>query len=495
MDSANQSILSFGKNNRQVLNIVGALLALLVTLYSLYHMVSLWDYMGYSYYSDGLEIAASLCWYLYCFLSIVGFCAVGVILLAKSDHILLPIGAAVIAASCLFLCIEEFFYLLWQLQLYYYFSGSPYIAYIFLNLLTLLGWALPAAAGFIKEKALFHRITLAFLILPAAIFLLEILITLICGGFTAGNFFISLFKSVLMAVVGLSVLCNDGVPAAAPHRKQPRPGAAQAAPGTQTSGQARTTVPGEKDYSIGIVLFIVLCIVTFGIYVFIWIYRVSEYLGKVLGREQFSPGVEVVLCLFVPFYIIYWVYKQSKALDEAHRMRGNYGNTDLSIVSLLLTIFGLGIVAYALMQDQVNKLYNGYVAPAYGATPNGCAQPPNNGYTQPQNGGYAQPQNNGFTQPQNNGYTQPQNGGYTQPQNGGYAQPQNNGYTQPQNNAYTQPQNPVRNEPIHTETEPAVETADLGAQAQNLKLLKELLDNGILTQEEFEAKKKDILGL
>ncbi|MGN1011159.1 MAG: SHOCT domain-containing protein, partial [Clostridia bacterium] len=169
--------------------------------------------------------------------------------------------------------------------------------------------------------------------------------------------------------------------------------------------------------------------------------------------------------------------------------------TDLSVIALILTIFSLGIVAYALMQDQVNKLYNGYVAPAYGATPNGCAQPPNNGYTQPQNGGYAQPQNNGFTQPQNNGYTQPQNGGYTQPQNGGYTQPQNGGYTQPQNNAYTQPQDPVRNEPIHTETEPAVETADLGAQAQNLKLLKELLDNGILTQEEFEAKKKDILGL
>ncbi|MGM9566832.1 MAG: DUF4234 domain-containing protein [Clostridia bacterium] len=468
MGSTNQTILSFGKNNRQVLNIVGAVLAFLVTLYSLYHMVSLWDYMGYSYYSDGLEIAASLCWYLYCFLSIVGFCAVGVILLAKSDHILLPIGATVIAVSCLFLCIEEFFYFLWQIQLYYYFSGSPYIAYIFLNLLTLLGWALPAAAGFIKDKALFQRITLAFLILPAAIFLLDILITLICGGFSAGTFFISLFKSVIMVVIGLTVLCNDGVPAAAPHRKQPRPGPAQTAPGAQTSGPARTAVPGEKDYSIGIVLFIVLCIVTFGIYVFIWIYRVSEYLGKVLGREQFSPGVEVVLCLFVPFYIIYWVYKQSKGLDEAHRMRGNYGNTDLSIVSLLLTIFGLGIVAYALMQDQVNKLYNGYVAPAYGAAPNG--------YAQPQNNSYAQPQNNGYAQPQNNGYAQPQSGGYAQPQSGDFAQPSDT-------------------EPLQTEADLQAEAADLNAQAENLKLLKKLLDEGILTPEEFEAKKKDILGL
>ncbi|MGN0963209.1 MAG: SHOCT domain-containing protein, partial [Clostridia bacterium] len=96
---------------------------------------------------------------------------------------------------------------------------------------------------------------------------------------------------------------------------------------------------------------------------------------------------------------------------------------------------------------------------------------------------YAQPQNNGYAQPQNNGYAQPQNGSYAQPQSGGYAQPQSGGYAQPDT------------EPLRTEAGPQAEAADLNAQAENLKLLKKLLDEGILTPEEFEAKKKDILGL
>ena len=58
MDSANRAILSFGKNYRQILNIVGAVLAFIVTLFTLYHMIGLWDYMGYGYFADGAEIAA-----------------------------------------------------------------------------------------------------------------------------------------------------------------------------------------------------------------------------------------------------------------------------------------------------------------------------------------------------------------------------------------------------------------------------------------------------
>ena len=485
MDSANRSILSFGKNYRQILNIVGAVLAFIVTLYTLYHMISLWDYMGYGYYADGAEIAASICWYLFCFLSIVGFCGIGVVLIARPDHMLLPVGCAVVTVSCLFLALEEFFYMFWQMQLYYYFSAGTYAVLILLSLVTALGWALPAAAGFIKNKVTVQKFTLAFLILPAVIFLFNLLSSLISGYFTASDFFIPLFKSVLLAITGLCVLCSDGVPVP-PRAEGPRPGVA-ARPGETAKAAPTAAVNGEKDYSLSIVLLIVLSIVTFGIYVFIWIYRVSEFLGKALGREQFSPGVEVVLCLFVPFYIIYWVYKQAKGIDEVHRMRGNFSNSDLSVICLILTIFSLGLVAYALMQDQINKLCGGYAAPAYGAAPNGYAPPRNNGYAPPQNNGYAQPQNGGYAQPQNNGYAQPQNNGY--------AQPQNNGYAQPQNGGYAPPTDAVGNEPIQTEAEAPAETADLGAQAENLRLLKELLDNGVLTQEEFDAKKKDILGL
>ena len=479
MDSANQSILSFGKNYRQVLNIVGAVLAFIVTIYSLYYMVSLWDYMGYDYFADGLEIAASLCWYLYCFINIVGFGAVGVILLAKPDHIILSVGSGVLALACLFNALQMFFYMLW---LSYYASVGVYLIAILSCLLCAVGWALPAVTGFIKNKAAIQKFTLAFLILPVAIFLFSLLASLVSGYFTASQFFIPLLEAALMVIVGLCALCNDGIPAE-PRVTQPRPGVT-ARPGETAKAAPTAAVNGEKDYSLSIVLLIVLSIVTFGIYVFIWIYRVSEFLGKTLGREQFSPGVEVVLCLFVPFYIIYWVYKQSKGIDEAHRMRGNFNNTDLSVISLLLTIFSLGIVAYALMQDQINKLCSGYTAPAYGAAPNGnYGQPMNNGYNQ--NG---QPMNNGYTQP-----TQPMNNGYTQP-----TQPINNGYTQPgqpMNNGGVPHRDAAGYEEIRTEAEPPAETKNPGAQAESLRMLEDLLNKGILTQEEFDAKKKQILGL
>lgn len=47
-----------------------------------------------------------------------------------------------------------------------------------------------------------------------------------------------------------------------------------------------------------------------------------------------------------------------------------------------------------------------------------------------------------------------------------------------------------------TPAEPAPAPApDLDAQIETLKKLKELLDAGILSQEEFDAKKKQVLGL
>ncbi len=41
----------------------------------------------------------------------------------------------------------------------------------------------------------------------------------------------------------------------------------------------------------------------------------------------------------------------------------------------------------------------------------------------------------------------------------------------------------------------ATATPDLDSQIETLKKLKELLDDGILSQEEFAAKKRQVLGL
>jgi hypothetical protein len=98
---------------------------------------------------------------------------------------------------------------------------------------------------------------------------------------------------------------------------------------------------------------VVFSIITFGIYYLIWIYRTVGFLNRKTLEEQ-SQGLQLVLCMFIPFYIIYWMYKESKRVENYTIRVGNRSN-DLSVISLILSIFGFSIVAVALMQDQINK--------------------------------------------------------------------------------------------------------------------------------------------
>ena len=86
-----------------------------------------------------------------------------------------------------------------------------------------------------------------------------------------------------------------------------------------------------------------------------------------------------------------------------------------------------------------------------------------------------------------NGYAAPQNS-YAAPQNY-YAAPQN-GYAAPAQPLPTQPVRPAQ--PV----QPAAPAAGFSDNSAELLMrYKKLLDAGILTQEEFEAKKRQLLGL
>ena len=68
----------------------------------------------------------------------------------------------------------------------------------------------------------------------------------------------------------------------------------------------------------------------------------------------------IVLCVVLSLvtcgiYGIYWAYKQGEKIDTAKNNRG-ISSSNTGIVYLLLFIFGLGIVAYGLMQNELNKL-------------------------------------------------------------------------------------------------------------------------------------------
>lgn len=107
--------------------------------------------------------------------------------------------------------------------------------------------------------------------------------------------------------------------------------------------------------SIG--LCIVLSIITLGIYSIYWFVMLHNEAKAAAGEtEGTSAGVAFLLSLITcGIYGFYWNYKQGEKLDKAYADRG-LPTGSRSVVYLVLSIFGLSIISYALMQDSLNKI-------------------------------------------------------------------------------------------------------------------------------------------
>lgn len=96
-----------------------------------------------------------------------------------------------------------------------------------------------------------------------------------------------------------------------------------------------------------------LLIFTFGIWEFIWIYRTTQLLNCVQDEPPRNPTTKLLLCIFVPFYIIYWVYKHAKYIDSLAASKGV--PSDLATLCLIM-MFLVPIVPPVLMQDKINNI-------------------------------------------------------------------------------------------------------------------------------------------
>jgi hypothetical protein len=124
---------------------------------------------------------------------------------------------------------------------------------------------------------------------------------------------------------------------------QPMPAASYGAPA------------GEKR---DVVLPIVLTFVTCGFYGIYWHYKMMSEIAADLGRSDINPVMEILLCFVTcGIYAIYLAYKYPKLVTEMQAKRGMLVN-DISTVSLILAIFGLIIVSHALLQTELNKIWD-----------------------------------------------------------------------------------------------------------------------------------------
>ena len=106
-----------------------------------------------------------------------------------------------------------------------------------------------------------------------------------------------------------------------------------------------------------IVTSIILSIVTCGIYSIYWFICLTDD-AKIAAEDtqMQSGGLAFVLTLVTcGIYGLYWAYKMGELVKNAQIKRGMTPK-DNAIIYLILELFGLSIVVYALVQNDLNEM-------------------------------------------------------------------------------------------------------------------------------------------
>lgn len=111
---------------------------------------------------------------------------------------------------------------------------------------------------------------------------------------------------------------------------------------------------GVRNVAVDIILTIVTC----GIYGIYWQYKKIDALNGWLERQDFSFGLWLLLSIITcGIFAIYYEYKMAQGIVEIQEKFSLRISRDLPLISLVLCIFGLGIVSLAIQQSEINKFY------------------------------------------------------------------------------------------------------------------------------------------
>ena len=108
----------------------------------------------------------------------------------------------------------------------------------------------------------------------------------------------------------------------------------------------------ERNIAVCIILSIVTC----GIYGIIWFVSITDDINTLSGDYKTSGGMAFLFSIITcGLYGIYWMYNQGRKIDMAKANKG-IPSSNSGILYLILSILGLGIVSYCLMQNEINNL-------------------------------------------------------------------------------------------------------------------------------------------
>lgn len=231
------------------------------------------------------------------------------------------------------------------------------ISFSLLGLLSTLSLAAVAACCILPQLEKYKQYAQKFWFVPAgvqALSFLWLLLRVLIGGSLFYSLF-SLLGSLLSLAVYLALALWLVHPEGAPDDllDQVSSTVSSAAAAVTTDNSTAAT---DKDAYFDLVIHVLLLLFTCGIWMYIWIYKTTRYLNNVPGEEYRNPTTKLLLCLFVPFYSIYWVYKSAQRIDKLAQTRGI--SSDIANLCLILAIF-VGIIPPILMQAKLNEIVGG----------------------------------------------------------------------------------------------------------------------------------------
>lgn len=104
-----------------------------------------------------------------------------------------------------------------------------------------------------------------------------------------------------------------------------------------------------------IVVCILLTLVTCGLYGIYWMIVLNDNTNALTGKNGTSGGLVVLFTLITcGIYAFFWMYQMGIAVETIHEQHGEPRGS-APLIYLLLSVFGLSIVAYCLLQNELNK--------------------------------------------------------------------------------------------------------------------------------------------
>ncbi len=112
--------------------------------------------------------------------------------------------------------------------------------------------------------------------------------------------------------------------------------------------------PGPERH---VTLYVVLSLLSCGLFTPIWMYLIGRDLRRALVHEELRPGLDLLLAAVTcGVWWFYLLYRYPSLIVKLKRRVGLSGG-DLPAISLVLGILSLGLVSLALMQSELNHIW------------------------------------------------------------------------------------------------------------------------------------------